>query len=86
MSAINKGPENNLMAIFLSTNMGCRRVEFERKLLCFGFFFVFFLTILRRIQADIFESSVRRRQNRIDNVFICVNFANKDFGRILSTG
>ena len=47
---------------------------------------MFFLTILRRIQADIFESSVRRRQNRIDNVFICVNFANKDFGRILSTG
>ena len=44
-----------------------------------------FLTILRRIQYDIFESSVRRRQNCIDNVFICFNFA-KDFGGILSTG
>ena len=32
--------------------------------------FVLFLTNLRRIQAGIFESSVRRRQNRIDNVFI----------------
>ena len=37
-----------------------------------------FLTILRRIQAGIFESSVRRRQNRIDNLFICVNFDGVD--------
>ena len=37
-----------------------------------------FLTILRRIQAGIFESSVRRRQNRIGNLFICVNFDGVD--------
>ena len=35
-----------------------------------------FLTILRPIQAGIVESSVRGRQNRIDNnVFSYVNFA-----------
>ena len=35
-----------------------------------------FLTILRPIQAGIVQSSVRRRQNRIDNnVFSYVNFA-----------
>ena len=30
--------------------------------------------------------SVRRRQNLIDNVFICVNFIKKDFGGVLLTG
>ena len=35
------------------------------------------LTILRRIQYDIFESNIRRRQNCIDNAFICVNFVKK---------
>ena len=86
VSAINKGPENHVMQFFFSTNMSSPRAEFERKLLCFGCYLCFFLTILRRIKADIFESSVRRRQNRIDNAFICVNLASIDFGRILSTG
>ena len=36
-----------------------------------------FLTILRRIQSSIFELSVRRRQNCIDDVFISVIFAKK---------
>ena len=40
----------------------------------------------RRNQYDIFKSSVRKRHNCIDNVFICVNFAKKDFGGVLSTG
>ena len=31
-------------------------------------------------------SSVRRRQNCIDNVFIWANFVKKDFGGVLSTG
>ena len=34
-------------------------------------------TIFRRIQYDIFESSVRRSQNCFDNVFICVTSAKK---------
>ena len=37
-----------------------------------------FLTILGRIQAGIFESSVRRRQNHFDDLFICVNFDGVD--------
>ena len=52
----------------------------------FWLLFVLSLSILRRIQSGIFESSLWRRQNCIDNVFICVNFAEKDFGRVLSTG
>ena len=33
--------------------------------------------VLRQIQSGFFESSVRRLQNGIDNVFICVNFEKK---------
>ena len=89
-----KEPENRLkdfVATFLPTAFGSKtwfpnERRFERQLLRFGCYLSFFLTILRRIQSSIFESSVRRRQNCIDNVFNCVNFAKKDFDDILSTG
>ena len=81
-----KGPENHLkdfVATFLSTNfgakLGCKRAVFLTSAGVLWLLFVLFLTILRRIQSTIFESSVRRRQNCLDNLFICVNFAKKRF-------
>ena len=64
----------------------CQRAAIRTSAVVFWLLLVLFLTILRRIQCGIFESSVRRRQNCIDSVFICVNFEKKGFDGVLSTG
>ena len=57
--------------------LGCQRAAIRASAVVLWLLFVLLRTILRRIQSGIFESSVKRRQNCIDNEFICVNFEKK---------
>ena len=61
----------------LAQKLGCRRAAIRMTAVVLWPLFVLFLSILRQIQSGIFESSVRRCQHCIDNVFICVSFAKK---------
>ena len=63
----------------LALKLDCQRAAILTSAGVLWLLFVLFLTILRRIQSTIFESSVRRRQNCIDNLIICVNFAKNRF-------
>ena len=89
-----KKPENHLKDVVATfcqqtlapiAKLGCRRAAIRTSAVVLRLLFVLFLTILRRIQSDIFESSVRRCQNCFETVFIFVNFAKKDFDGVFST-
>ena len=54
----------------LVPKLGCKRAATRTSAVVLWLLFVLFLTILRRIHSDIFESGVKRRQNGFDNVFV----------------